>query len=199
MGRAQRDRRRRRQAPDLVQRERHVSGEGSVLRPLLPDQLRRHGPDAADTTADANHVVMFSSDRSYYVDTYSRVDLANGIRAAAWQRWLARNARWKRADIAELKKAGWKPPEVFVAKGRDGKTDIWGVIYRPTNFDAAKKYPVIENIYAGPQGSFVPKSFAALQRHAGNRRDRLHRRADRRHGYEQSLEGVPRCRLEEPW
>src|SRR5262249_5486339 len=42
----------------------------------------------------------------------------------------------------------------------DGKTDIWGVIYRPAGFDPAKKYPVIENIYAGPHGSFVPKSFA---------------------------------------
>jgi dipeptidyl aminopeptidase/acylaminoacyl peptidase len=66
----------------------------------------------------------------------------------------------ERADIAALTQAGWKPPEVFTAKGRDGKTDIWGVIYRPTNFDASKKYPVLENIYAGPQASFVPKSFA---------------------------------------
>ena len=57
-------------------------------------------------------------------------------------------------------KAGWKPPEVFTSLARDGKTDIWGVIYRPSNFDPSKKYPVIENIYAGPQGSFVPKSFA---------------------------------------
>jgi len=49
---------------------------------------------------------------------------------------------------------------VFVAKGRDGTTDIWGIIVRPTNFDANKKYPVIEQIYAGPQGSFVPKIFS---------------------------------------
>ena len=64
------------------------------------------------------------------------------------------------ATSPRCRRRGWKPPEVFVAKGRDGKTDIWGVIIRPTNFDPAKKYPVIENIYAGPQGSFVPKSFA---------------------------------------
>jgi dipeptidyl aminopeptidase/acylaminoacyl peptidase len=50
---------------------------------------------------------------------------------------------------------------VFVAKGRDGKTDIWGLVFRPSNFDPNKKYPVVENIYAGPQGSFVPKSFSA--------------------------------------
>lgn len=51
-------------------------------------------------------------------------------------------------DTGELLKAGWRAPEVFTAKGRDSKTDIWGVIYRPTNFDPSKKYPVIENIYA---------------------------------------------------
>jgi dipeptidyl aminopeptidase/acylaminoacyl peptidase len=64
------------------------------------------------------------------------------------------------ADATDLLATGWKPPEVFVAKGRDGSTDIWGVIVRPTNFDPARKYPVIENIYAGPQGSFVPKTFS---------------------------------------
>jgi dipeptidyl aminopeptidase/acylaminoacyl peptidase len=51
---------------------------------------------------------------------------------------------------------------VFVAKGRDVVTDIWGVITKPMNFDRSKKYPVIENIYAGPQGSFVPKTFTAV-------------------------------------
>ena len=60
--------------------------------------------------------------------------------------------------------SAWKAPdpyERFAAKGRDGKTDIYGVIYRPTNFDANKKYAVIEKIYAGPHGSFVPKEFRA--------------------------------------
>ena len=112
------------------------------------------------TTADANHVVNFSPDRAYYVDTWSRVDLApvSELRRGADASLVT---QLETGDIAELTKAGWKPPEVFVAKGRDGKTDIWGVIFRPTNFDPAKKYPVIENIYAGPQGSFVPKTFAA--------------------------------------
>jgi dipeptidyl aminopeptidase/acylaminoacyl peptidase len=68
----------------------------------------------------------------------------------------------EKADITALVKAGWAPPEVFTAKGRDGQTDIWGVIYRPTDFDPAHKYPVIENIYAGPHSSFVPKSFAGF-------------------------------------
>jgi len=66
----------------------------------------------------------------------------------------------EQGDMSALLKTGWRPPEVFVSKARDGVTDIWGIIIRPTNFDPSKRYPVIENIYAGPQGSFVPKTFS---------------------------------------
>jgi dipeptidyl aminopeptidase/acylaminoacyl peptidase len=113
------------------------------------------------TTADANHAVRLSPDLKFYVDTYSRVDAApvSELHRAADG---SLEMTLEKADITQLVKAGWKPPEVFVAKGRDGMTDIWGVIFRPTNFDASRKYPVIENIYAGPQSSFVPKSFAAF-------------------------------------
>jgi dipeptidyl aminopeptidase/acylaminoacyl peptidase len=65
----------------------------------------------------------------------------------------------EKADISRLIETGIRLPEVFVAKGRDGVTDIWGIIIKPTDFDPAKKYPVIEDIYAGPHSSFVPKSF----------------------------------------
>jgi len=65
----------------------------------------------------------------------------------------------EKADATALLATGWKTPEAFVAKGRDGVTDIYGVIIKPTNFDPAKKYPVVENIYAGPQSAFVPKNF----------------------------------------
>jgi dipeptidyl aminopeptidase/acylaminoacyl peptidase len=112
------------------------------------------------TGTDANHAVAFSADMKYYVDTYSRVDLAT---ISELHRTSDRSliTELERGDLTELSKAGWKPPEVFTSAGRDGKTDIWGVIYRPTTFDVKKQYPVIENIYAGPQGSFVPKSFTA--------------------------------------
>ena len=63
------------------------------------------------------------------------------------------------ADISKLKQRGWAAPEVFAAKGRDGKTEMWGIIQRPTNFDPARKYPVIEYIYAGPGDAYTPKSF----------------------------------------
>ena len=112
------------------------------------------------TKADANHSVVLSADARFYTDTYSRVDLppVTELRRTSDGELVS---TLEKADITELVKAGWKAPEVFVAKGRDGTTDIWGVIVRPANFDPARKYPVIENIYAGPQGSFVPKSFAA--------------------------------------
>jgi dipeptidyl aminopeptidase/acylaminoacyl peptidase len=70
------------------------------------------------------------------------------------------------ADISELKANGWEPPEVFVTTGRDSKTDIWGIICRPRKLDPNKKYAVVESIYAGPQGSFVPKTFSAARRFA---------------------------------
>ena len=112
------------------------------------------------TQADADHDVKFSSDMQYYVDTYSRVDLPtiSELHRAADGSLVS---ELERGDIGALVKAGWKAPEVFVAKGRDGATDIWGVIVRPTTFDPKKKYPVVENIYAGPHGSFVPKTFSA--------------------------------------
>lgn len=112
----------------------------------------------AFTETNANHQVTFSPDMNYYVDRYSRVDMAPvaELRRTADQSTVL---EIERADISALVDAGWEAPEVFVAKGRDGVTDIWGVIFRPTNFDPNRVYPVIENIYAGPHDSFVPKSF----------------------------------------
>ncbi len=110
------------------------------------------------TTADGMHTVTWSPDRAYYVDTWSRVDSppVTELRRTSDQSLVL---ELERADASELLATGWKPPEVFVGKGRDQATDIWGVIVRPISFDPKKKYPVIENIYAGPQGSFVPKAF----------------------------------------
>lgn len=112
------------------------------------------------TEADANHSVSFSSDMKFYVDTYSRVDLPAiaELRRTEDRKVLT---ELERGDVSELKQAGWRAPEVFTSLARDGKTDIWGVIYRPANYDPLKKYPVIENIYAGPHSSFVPKTFSA--------------------------------------
>jgi len=113
------------------------------------------------TEADGTHTVTFSPDRKYYIDTWQRVDLppVAQLRRTEDQKVVA---DLDKGDASALLAAGFHFPEVFVAKGRDGKTDIWGVIIKPMNFDPSKKYPVIENIYAGPQGSFVPKTFSAV-------------------------------------
>jgi len=115
------------------------------------------------TEDNGNHTAQYSPDRKYIIDSYSRVDKApvHELRRSSDGKLVC---ELERADITEMVAKGWKPPEVFVAKGRDGKTDIWGIICRPRDFDPEKKYPVIEQIYAGPQGSFVPKSFRATSR-----------------------------------
>jgi dipeptidyl aminopeptidase/acylaminoacyl peptidase len=112
------------------------------------------------TTADGTHQpIEWSPDRQFYVTRYSRVDQpqVTELRRASDQSLVM---ELERGDLKDLLATGWRAPEAFTAKGRDGTTDIWGIIIRPTNFDPAKKYPVIENIYAGPQGSFVPKTFS---------------------------------------
>lgn len=110
------------------------------------------------TNGYGTHEAYFSPDRKYFVDTWSTVETPP---VAVLRKTLtgAEVMKLEEADISQLKEAGWMPPEVLVAKGRDGKTDIWGIIIRPLDFDPSKKYPVIEYIYAGPHSSFVPKSF----------------------------------------
>ncbi len=113
----------------------------------------------AYTEADGMHEVTFSPSREFYVDQWSRVDLPP---VAELRRTADRSLvmELERADASALLATGWRYPEVFVAKGRDGVTDIWGIIIRPTNFDPNRTYPVIESIYAGPHGSHVPKTFS---------------------------------------
>ena len=111
------------------------------------------------TAGDGTHSIEYSPDREFIVDTYSRVDMppVNELRRVSDG---SLGCPLEESDASELEATVWQRPERFVAKGRDGKTDIYGVIYRPSNFDPNKKYPVIEKIYAGPHGSFVPKSFS---------------------------------------
>ncbi len=121
-----------------------VNFDGSGLVDLTPEKME--------------HEVTFSKNFEYFTDTYSTVQEPPVIvlRSAADGQVIL---DMEKADITDLLAKGWIAPEPFVAKGRDGKTDIWGNIYRPTNFDANKSYPVIEYIYAGPQSSFTQKNF----------------------------------------
>lgn len=110
------------------------------------------------TPANASHFCTFSPDRKYFIDNYSRPDLpaVTELRRTSDGKLIS---VLERADLSAYRQLGISMPEVFVAKGRDGVTDIWGIVCRPPNFDSTKKYPVIENIYAGPQDAFVPKRF----------------------------------------
>jgi len=110
------------------------------------------------TEGNGTHTAQFSPDRQYLIDSYSRVDTPP---VHVLRRTTDGSAvcELEKADASDLFAAGWKAPEPFVSMSRNGKFEIWGVIYRPTNLDESKKYPVIEDIYAGPQGSFVPKNW----------------------------------------
>jgi dipeptidyl aminopeptidase/acylaminoacyl peptidase len=113
------------------------------------------------TAGDGTHDVSVSPDRRWFVDTWSRVDQppVSELREAVDGRLVL---ELERADWAPLLATGWRPPERFVAKGRDGQTGIWGILYTPSTFDPAVRYPVVEQIYAGPQDAFVPKAFATV-------------------------------------
>lgn len=110
------------------------------------------------TPENGNHRITLSKDKQYFVDVYSRPDLppVSVLRRVDGKGIIA---TLEKCDVSELLALGWKMPEVFCAKGRDGKTDIWGTIYRPFHFDSSRSYPVIENIYAGPHDSHVGKDF----------------------------------------
>jgi hypothetical protein len=113
------------------------------------------------TDGDGNHEVFFSPDKKFYVDTWSRVD-SPPVAVLRKGDDGSKIMVVEKADISKLLETGIRLPEPFVARGRDGITNIYGIIIKPINFDPMKKYPVIENIYAGPHSSFVPKSFRAI-------------------------------------
>jgi len=117
------------------------------------------------TPEDADHSISFSPDGEFFVDAASRVDWPGGsLLRRAEDGSVVREL--EKAEIAQLLATGWKFPEPFKAVARDGKTEIYGLIWRPSNFDPKKKYPVVENIYTGPHSAFVPKTFAAYRHHA---------------------------------
>jgi dienelactone hydrolase len=110
------------------------------------------------TPAKASHQLAFSPDRSTYIDTYSSIDVPPVYelrRASDGTKILDLDG----ADIKAYLATGIRLPEPFVAKGRDGQTDIWGMVCFPADLDRKQHYPIIENIYAGPQDAYVPKTF----------------------------------------
>jgi dipeptidyl aminopeptidase/acylaminoacyl peptidase len=118
------------------------------------------------TPEDADHTVMLSPDGKYFVDAYSTTDTppVTVLRGSDDGKTVASVAR---GDISRLRATGWVPPQVFTVKARDGKTDLYGVMFKPTHFDPHKKYPVIDYIYPGPQTGSV-RSFGFLAANGDN-------------------------------
>lgn len=101
-----------------------------------------------------NHSVQMSPDGRWIIDTYSQPDVppVTVLRDANNGRVVRELARM---DISRLVAAGWKAPQPFTVKARDGQTDLYGLMFTPTQLDSTKKYPIINYIYPGPQGGSV--------------------------------------------
>jgi dipeptidyl aminopeptidase/acylaminoacyl peptidase len=114
------------------------------------------------TPEDANHDVTWSPSARFFVDSYSRPDVppVTVLRDLSGRTVLT----LERADISRLLATGWTPPMPFSVKARDGQTDLYGLMYRPTAFDSTRKYPIINHHYPGPQsGSVGSRSFSAAR------------------------------------
>ena len=112
------------------------------------------------TPEDGNHQVTISPDGKYFVDNFSKMDVP--IVAVLRDMTGKLIANLEKADISRLAATGWKPVKPITVKSADGKWDLYGVMFTPTNLDPKKKYPVINYIYPGPQGGGVgPRSFNA--------------------------------------
>jgi dipeptidyl-peptidase-4 len=115
------------------------------------------------TPENADHAITFSKDGSSFVDVYST--------PIQPQISVVRDTSGKvlvdvsKQDITRLVASGWKPLTQITVKARDGKTDLYGFMFKPTNFDATKKYPIVNNVYPGPQtGSCGSRAFAAAHK-----------------------------------
>jgi dipeptidyl aminopeptidase/acylaminoacyl peptidase len=112
------------------------------------------------TPGEGNHQVSLSPSENYFIDSYSKPDVpsATVLRDMSGKQIT----ELEKTDVSRLKAAGWKPPTPIIVKAHDGKTDLYGLMFTPTNLNPKKKYPIIDYIYPGPQGGSVGSwSFSA--------------------------------------
>lgn len=128
-----------------------VGFDGKGLKLLTPE----HG----------THQIRISESAKYFVDNYSRIDLEpySVLKDVSGNKILD----LEKADISRLLEAGWKNPETFKIKAADGVTDLYGVMWKPFDFNSERKYPIITYVYPGPQTEAVPKSFSAINSNVG--------------------------------
>jgi dipeptidyl aminopeptidase/acylaminoacyl peptidase len=110
------------------------------------------------TPEPGNHEITLSPNRQFFTDVYSTPQQ----RTKSWLRELKTGKvleELSKADISGLMNMKWSEPIEFKAVGKDGSSTIYGLLWKPTNFDASKKYPIIDNSYTGPHGQIVPRTF----------------------------------------
>jgi dipeptidyl-peptidase 4 len=108
-----------------------------------------------------SHASSMNDKNTYFIDTWSRVDTAP--MSALYDTMGNKVLDLEKTDVSALLAAGYKFPETFAVKADDGVTDLYGVMYKPFDFDPAKKYPIIEFVYPGPQTESVTKTFSPRQ------------------------------------
>ena len=121
-----------------------VNFDGSGLRLLNPGEFE--------------HASSMNDNETYFVDNYSRVNA--GPKSALFTAEGRKLMDLETADLSSLMASGYKFPQVFKVKADDGITDLYGVMYKPFDFDSTKKYPIIEYVYPGPQTEAVNKAFS---------------------------------------
>jgi len=109
------------------------------------------------TEATGQHDIQFAPSKEFFLDTHSSVDRPPAVELKRADGTLLQTV--SKANIDALKDLKWKPPEEFVVKAADGETDLYGVLYKPYDFDPNKKYPVIDRIYGSPALAVVPRTF----------------------------------------
>ena len=114
------------------------------------------------TPENGNHEITLASTGTYFVDTWSTPDTPSVSVLRDLNGKVV--VKLETADISKLTATGWKPPQPFTVKARDGQTDLYGLMFLPTNLDRSKKYPIVNHIYPGPQtGSVGSRSFSAAR------------------------------------
>jgi dipeptidyl aminopeptidase/acylaminoacyl peptidase len=134
----------------------YFTSTGHLSNPYF-SQLYKIGFDGKGLTlltpGDGTHQASFSPSGNYIIDTYSKPDVPAVTQLCDLNGKLI--TELEKTDVSRLVATGWKPPIPFTTKAGDGKTDIYGLVFTPTNMDTKKKYPVIDYIYPGPQGGSV--------------------------------------------
>ena len=152
---------------DKTTRTMYFTGSGREGGDPYFEYFYRVGMDGGEpellTPGAAHHTVTLSPSGEYFLDNYStpttppvavvrRVDGAHAVTL-------------EEADISRLEAAGWQPPIPFTVKARDGATDLYGLMYTPTNFDESRSYPIVNYLYPGPQeGSVGSRAFSPSRR-----------------------------------